>query len=157
MSRFIVRVSAEKKIPVAFKAVCHKAVSATLKRLPKTALKSLGKRRAPHLVSVHLVSSATIRRLNRAYRRKDKPTDVLSFSSLETPFIPTVKSDVGEVFICWTVAKRQAREFEIPLKLEVQRLVIHGILHLFGYDHEKSPQEEKRMFRLQDSIWRSLR
>ncbi len=71
-------------------------------------------------------------------------------------FFPVVKSDLGDVLICWQVAKKQAREDKVTIREELSRLTIHGVLHLFGYDHEISEEEEKKMFRLQDKILKKL-
>jgi len=97
-----------------------------------------------------------MRVLNRQYRQKDKPTDVLSFSRVEfrPPGVPLI--DLGDVLICRSVAVRQAKENGLSLKEELVRLTVHGVLHLFGYDHERSSADEKKMFRLQDRIVYSL-
>ncbi|MBM4304089.1 MAG: rRNA maturation RNase YbeY, partial [Deltaproteobacteria bacterium] len=58
--------------------------------------------------------------------------------------------------ICWNIAKKQARKYDTPLKEELARLTVHGVLHLFGYDHERSPSDEKKMFQLQDKILKKL-
>jgi len=94
--------------------------------------------------------------LNNKYRKKNYPTDVLSFSIFESegPRIPSL--DLGDILICLPVAKKQAREYQESLRHELERLTVHGVLHLFGYDHEKSKKEEKQMFSLQNKILRSL-
>ena len=92
-------------------------------------------------VGVYIVSSQKMRELNRKHRGKDKPTDVLSFPL-------HVKHDIlylGDIFI----NKSEPRE-RFPF------LVVHGFLHLMGYDHEKSPKDEHAMFALQDSILEKL-
>lgn len=80
-------------------------------------------------------------RLNQRYRKKNRPTDVLAFPG------------TGDVTICLRVAKRQAKDAHHSLRKELGVLCVHGILHLFGYDHEKSQREAKRMFRLQNEVW----
>jgi probable rRNA maturation factor len=99
-----------------------------------------------------------IRTLNRDFRKKDKKTDVLSFpifSSLRKEhkeFVPQGLINLGDIFICKEVAAKQAEEFNISLEEEIVHLFIHGLLHLYGYDHEVSPKEEKLMFSLEEKL-----
>ena len=82
-----------------------------------------------------------IHRLNRQYRQKDKPTDVLSFP-LADDLCPAL---LGDVVISVDTATRQAHRRKHSLREEVQILLIHGVLHLLGYDHEVSRSEAIRM------------
>ncbi|MDE3104254.1 MAG: rRNA maturation RNase YbeY [Acidobacteriota bacterium] len=83
-------------------------------------------------VDVLLTSDAAVRRLNRAFRRKDKPTDVLSF-----PAPPEIAAQhAGDLAISLETAARQAGQFGHSLALEVRILLLHGLLHLAGEDHE---------------------
>lgn len=91
-------------------------------------------------ISLVFVGDAKMRALNKKYRGKDKTTDVLSFE------------EVNEVFICLPQAKRQAKLLKTSLKNELTRLLTHGIVHLAGYDHEKSAQEAERMFAIEKKI-----
>jgi len=86
-----------------------------------------------------------MRRLNFHYRGKDKPTDVLSFSLLEGEVISSFSNSValipvalslGDIVISIPTATKQAQEYKVTLGEELLRLLIHGILHLFGYEHE---------------------
>ncbi len=81
-------------------------------------------------VNVVLTTSRDIRALNRRFRSKDEPTDVLSF--------PAIASDgfAGDIVISAEIARRNARELRHAAADEVKILVLHGILHLAGYDHE---------------------
>ena len=88
-------------------------------------------------LSIALVSDREIRSLNRRWRGKDRPTDVLSFP-LEEP------AALGDVVISIETARRQAREGGWPLSAELRRLLAHGILHCRGYDHER-PADARRM------------
>src|SRR5438067_9670811 len=88
-------------------------------------------------VSIALVSDREIRSLNLRWRRKDRPTDVLSFP-LEEP------GNLGDVVISMDTARRQAKEGGWPLAAELRRLLAHGILHCRGYDHE-SAADARRM------------
>lgn len=108
-------------------------------------------------LSIHLVTDKTSHKLNLNYRKKDKPTDVLSFSAIEgskTP-MPGV-TEIGELVISIDTAITQAKQYNWSLEQELKRLVIHGCLHLLGYDHEKVEKsiadkmrrEERRIFRL---------
>jgi probable rRNA maturation factor len=84
------------------------------------------------LVDVLLTSSAEMKSLNRRFRGKDKPTDVLAF-----PAEPAAqKRFAGEIAISAEIAAQNARALRHPLAAEVKVLVLHGILHLRGYDHE---------------------
>jgi probable rRNA maturation factor len=97
-------------------------------------------------LSVSLVGDEEMRRLNRDYRGKDRTTDVLSFSLREGEQ-GDVASALGDVVISLETAARQARERRSSIAREVDRLLVHGILHLAGYDHEVSAHEERRMKR----------
>lgn len=99
-------------------------------------------------VSVHCIGDARMRTLNRQYRGKDKTTDVLSFSTQDTAVVQ-LGHDRGDIFISVPQIRRQAKEYGVPYREEFTRMLIHGILHLFGYDHVKK-NEAKKMFDLQE-------
>jgi len=107
-------------------------------------------------VSLVFCGEKKIKSLNKTYRGKDKKTDVLSFpiySSLRKGhFVPQGLINLGDIFICKEIAKAQAKEFNISLDEEIVHLFIHGLLHLFGYDHEISKKEEKLMFSLEEKL-----
>ncbi|MCB0364734.1 MAG: rRNA maturation RNase YbeY [Bdellovibrionaceae bacterium] len=88
------------------------------------------------------------RALNFQYRKKDYATDVLSFESLDS-------DSFGELVLCLDVVRRQAKEHGLTVREELSYLLLHGFLHLLGYDHEGNETEAQRMFDLQDSIWKS--
>jgi probable rRNA maturation factor len=126
--------------------------------------------RARGVVSVALVSDARVRELNRKYRRRDYPTDVLSFSSGRTPDLkvgptyrgarhaksyvgPSFSSGVqqqylGDIVIARGIARRQAREAGHTELTELRVLALHGLLHLLGYDHERDAGRMARVERL---------
>jgi probable rRNA maturation factor len=106
-------------------------------------------------LSLSLVRDAEIRRLNRAYRGKDRPTDVLSFSLREGEFADVARA-LGDVVISLESARRQGRENGVTLGEEVTRLLVHGILHLVGYDHETSAADERRMKRKEREMLRRI-
>jgi rRNA maturation RNase YbeY len=107
-------------------------------------------------LSVTLVDDAEIHRLNRAYRHIDRPTDVLAFAMREGDGADLYPHLLGDVVISLDTAARQAARRGVPLIDEVRVLLTHGILHLLGYDHERSPAEARRMFRRQRELLRSL-
>ena len=106
-------------------------------------------------LSLSLVSDRAIRALNRDYRGIDSATDVLSFSQIEEagvapPNPQTVTNSagltLGDVVISIDTALRQAREMRTTPASRIRRLLIHGFLHLIGYDHERSSAEARKMF-----------
>ena len=100
-----------------------------------------------------------IRALNRDFRCRDEVTDVLSFSLASDPgFIlpPGETPTLGEVVVSYPRAVAQAAERECPVEEEVARLVVHGMLHLSGYDHE-TPEQETRMRAREDEVLALLR
>jgi probable rRNA maturation factor len=97
-----------------------------------------GENRESESISLAFVSKEEIRKLNKEFRRKDKPTDVLSFDLKEEGYL-------GEIIICPEVVKNNAKKYGVSEKSEIIKVFIHGILHLCGYDHEKNKTEEKKM------------
>ena len=88
--------------------------------------------------SLAVVDEKEIKKLNRLYRKKNEPTDVLSFPFIESSDLEkSQEKDLGEIVIAYDVAKKQADEKGIKLIEEIKILLIHGLLHLFGYDHIK--------------------
>jgi rRNA maturation RNase YbeY len=102
--------------------------------------------RARGEVAVAIVSDAHSRRLNRAYRAIDAPTDVLSFPSRQFPVAGRLAPFLGDIVIASGLAKRQARERGHAPATELRILALHGLLHLLGYDHER-PGDHGRMAR----------
>jgi probable rRNA maturation factor len=91
-----------------------------------------------------------MRRLNRDYREIDKPTDVLSFAYHEGEEAPRPWDEpryLGDVVISVETAERYARELNLGFDREIDHLVIHGALHLAGYDHETDDGEMKKLER----------
>jgi probable rRNA maturation factor len=109
---------------------------------------------APAELSVLLADDPTVRALNRDYRSTDAPTDVLSFAQSEGESFaspPGAVRHVGDVIISMDTAARQARQHRLELQDEVSHLLVHGILHLLGYDHEQ-PDEAQVMRAREDAI-----
>ena len=121
----------------------QKISRALLRRIEKALQNSVPKLKKTE-VSLVFVKTDEIRRLNRSYRKKDKVTDVLSFEMGEGGVL-------GEVVICYEQAKKQAKARGVSTRKETTELIVHGILHLAGYDHE-SEKEEKIMLKLQKKI-----
>jgi probable rRNA maturation factor len=106
------------------------------------------------LVTVLLTTDAAIRGMNRKFRNKNKATDVLSFPA-EGPAAGTGRDRVaGDLAISVTTAMRQAREQGHPLWMEIKVLIVHGLLHLAGYDHET---DKGRMARRERALRAELR
>lgn len=105
-----------------------------------------------HEVSVVLCDGPTIRRLNRQWRGKDRPTDVLSFPqfTLKPGAIPPPGA-VGDIILAVSVARRQARTWPESWDRHFSRLLVHSLLHLMGHDHHR-PGERNRMEREEQRI-----
>jgi probable rRNA maturation factor len=97
-------------------------------------------------VALALVSEPRMRRLNRAHRGKDTATDVLSFADDEREG-PAGPRHLGDIVICVAAAARQARGARHSLTRELQRLALHGYLHLLGHDHEVDGGTMRRLER----------
>ena len=130
------------------------ALAARLSRSARRLLDRLG--RAEAELSVLLVSDPVMRELNHRWRGRDRPTDVLAFAQAEGPLRPPGEL-LGDVVISVDTARRQATERATPLAREGERLLIHGLLHLLGYDHERSAVEARRMQRRERALARWLR
>ncbi len=105
-------------------------------------------------LSLALVGNSEIQRLNARFRSKNYATDVLSFPA-ETD-LPGDVTLLGDVIISVEKAREQAKERERTIEQEMVTLLIHGIVHLLGYDHERSAKDAKIMGRLEKSIYRAL-
>lgn len=118
-------------------------------------------------LSISLVDDAAIQVLNREHRGKDKPTDVLSFPMYEAgeSLLRQAQHDteperlLGDVVISIDTARRQAADYDAPLQNEIYRLLIHGILHVLGHDHEEPAEraameaEERRLAAAVNMPW----
>lgn len=102
------------------------------------------------------VGNPEIRKLNKKFRKKDKETDVLSFPLYEKKYARKGNVFLGDVLISLAYARRQAKNNGVSLKQELLFLMIHGILHLLGYDHEKSLYEAKQMQKMEKQILNKL-
>ncbi|OGZ18680.1 MAG: rRNA maturation RNase YbeY [Candidatus Nealsonbacteria bacterium RBG_13_42_11] len=105
------------------------------KYLKKISEKVLRKEKEKKDLSVALISPGQIKKLNKKYRKKNRPTDILSFSY----------DNYAEIVICPQKVKNNAKKYHSTFKKELSRVLIHGILHLVGYEHEKNPRKKKLM------------
>ncbi len=124
-------------------------LAARLRRAAHRLLRGLRLERAE--LSVLLVSDREMRKLNRDYRGRDRPTDVLAFAQREGPG-GAPDGLLGDVVISVDTARRQAAERRLTLGTEGERLLVHGLLHLLGYDHERSAAEARRMQRRERTL-----
>jgi rRNA maturation RNase YbeY len=157
-------------------------------------------------LSIVIADDGFLHALNREFRGKDRPTDVLSFSQLEDPdrrraalprgadpglaaaarrrrrrgappappptppsvrllarpaqayaLVPTAGTALGDVVISLDTARRQARSLGVAPAARLRTLLVHGLLHLLGYDHERSPAEARRMFARERELAAALR
>ena len=103
-------------------------------------------------VSVNLVGESEIKTLNKKYRHKDETTDVLSFPLNDKPATENGILALGDIFICLSFVKNEAKRDNIDIETKLAQLTVHGFLHLTGYDHEKSKDDADRMFNLEKKI-----
>ena len=89
-------------------------------------------------VCLSFVSDADMRELNRRYRKIDRTTDVLSFAQRDVGDVGIL----GDVVISYDTAVRNSQRFSVTVEREIRRLVVHGILHLLGFDHAEKRQRE---------------
>ena len=134
-------------------------------RMARWATAALGRRASGCELSVRLVGRAESRRLNRRWRQVDKPTNVLSFPApAELPVGLVGRGRVrltqprllGDLVICPQVLRSEALDQGKPLTAHWAHMVVHGMLHLLGYDHELGFQEQQRMERREIRILRQF-
>jgi probable rRNA maturation factor len=133
-----------------------------VRRIERAARALLGALGRPHAtLSLTFVGDRAMRRLNREHRGKDRTTDVLSFPQY-APFAVPRRPRAGEpevllgdVVISLDVARRQAAAYGASLEAEIERLLVHGLLHLVGHDHE-APPERARMRREERRLARAI-
>jgi len=124
-----------------YKAISGQTPSSSfIKKVLKQALNLLNFKKSGFL-SVAVVDKRTIRKLNRKYRKINRPTDVLSFDYRLGEKSKTTGL-FGEVVICWSVIKKQAQFYRIDYRKELARVLIHGLLHLLGYDHRQKKERQ---------------
>ena len=120
----------------------------TIKKIVETALKGLVSADAE--LSILFTDDEAIRELNLTYRSINKPTDVLSFPTNDAVLI-------GDVVVSLETARRQAVEYEATFAEELARLLVHGALHLVGYDHVNGGRQAAKMKKREEEIFKELR
>ena len=111
----------------------------------------------PCEVAVTFTDNEKIRELNAQYRSIDRATDVLSFPLFDEDFEDEEELALGDVVLSLEKAQEQAKEYGHSFEREVAFLVVHSVLHLLGYDHETSEEDEKEMFFRQEEIMKLLK
>lgn len=96
-------------------------------------------------VSVTVVGTARMRALNRRWRKVDKPTDVLSFPLPMRPIQGYTAISLGDIFVCPDVVRAKAKASGTAYRKQMKWTLVHGLLHLAGYDHEKGVTAAKKM------------
>lgn len=117
--------------------VPRRAIQATVRFLQK-------KFKLPETLSIQVVSVSNARKANQNFRHKHYVPDILTFPP-------------NELVLCAAVIRKLSRENQITIKEQYSWLVLHGILHLLGYDHEQGGAKAKKMMDLQDRLFESLR
>ena len=107
-------------------------------------------------MGIILVNDRQIRTYNREYRKKDKPTDVLSFPMREGIGGELHPHFLGDVMISLERSAEEADQYGRSRRAQLLILLIHGTLHLLGYDHERSPKEERRMQRREKLLFKRI-
>ena len=158
MDEIMLRLDFENKqdiVPLTYKLkmLCRRAAKETL---------AYEQYQNPAEVSITFIDDAGIRELNKQFRLIDRATDVLSFplfdyeGESDEPPVDELVGMLGDVVISLETAKRQAEEYGHSLEEEVAFLTVHSMLHLLGYDHETSAEDEKEMFGRQDEIMQRM-
>ena len=103
-------------------------------------------------LSIVIVDDAHIAELNKRYLNRSGPTNVIAFPMRAGDFSHITPHLLGDVVISAETARREAETMETGFSLRVSELLVHGVLHLFGYDHEKSEKESDRMQQKSDEL-----
>jgi probable rRNA maturation factor len=132
---------------------CHAAAAvAFVAGIPEHAL---AKRQGPLLIDILLTDDAEMRELNRDWRGQDKPTNVLSFAALdddESPLPPEpVPVPLGDIAVAFETVEREAKEQKKAFADHLAHMIVHGVLHLLGYDHQDEA-EASVMERLERTV-----
>jgi probable rRNA maturation factor len=131
----------EGKIKLPYKGVTSKTILSYLRKICSfLELKNIA-------ITIIICDNTYIHKINKDFRKKNKPTDVISFSYRENPFPDTNQKmeQLGDIYISIEKALENSIEYKASLNDELKRLLIHGVLHLIGYDHEKSRKDAKIM------------
>lgn len=127
--------------------------AAWLTRPARAAGRILAGRLGIQRIDISLVGTARMRALNRRWRAVDRPTDILSFRGSRQFVWPRATDVEAALVIALPVARREARLRRATLREELTQLVIHGMAHLAGFDHERSRREARRMAAIETRIF----
>jgi probable rRNA maturation factor len=146
------------RMPTPPRTVARRAARAALRSAPaRQALRALAGTARPVELAILLADDALVQRLNRDYRGKDKPTNVLSFPAADGSAIPDGGAPLllGDVVLAGETVSREARAQRKPMAAHLSHLVVHGVLHLLGYDHVRAG-EARRMEALETEVLAGL-
>ncbi len=131
-------------------------------RMNQWAAAALGRKGADREIAVRVVAASESQKLNKLWRGKDKPTNVLSFPAPPALRHPATRREragalpLGDLVICAQVVREEAERYGRKLEAHWAHMVIHGALHLAGYDHERNERERLKMERREISVLKSL-
>ena len=108
-----------------------------------------------HQLNLSFVSSEEMKLLNKTYRNKDKPTNVLSFELPENFPVGDEKTLIGEIALCEEIIYEESKKYKKIFENRLKHMIIHGLLHLIGYDHQDE-EETSKMERLEKEIMNKL-
>ena len=108
-----------------------------------------------HQLNLSFVSSEEMQLLNKTYRNKDKPTNVLSFELPENFPVGDEKTLIGEIALCEEIIYEESKKYKKIFENRLKHMIIHGLLHLIGYDHQDE-EETSKMERLEKEIMNKL-
>ena len=108
-----------------------------------------------HQLNLSFVSSEEMQLLNKTYRNKDKPTNVLSFELPENFPVGDEKTLIGEIALCEEIIHEESKKYKKIFENRLKHMIIHGRLHLIGFDHIKK-EEENKMESIEKKIMKSL-
>lgn len=109
--------------------------------------------RQEEVMEIVFLSRPEIKKLNQQYRKKNRPTDVLSFAGegkADFPLVSRQPKLLGQIAICWPEVAANAANYGILSREELTRVLVHGILHLLGYDHEANSKQARQMAKKQE-------
>lgn len=119
-----------------------------------------GERRPKEIIEIVFLTKREIKKLNQLYRKENRPTDVLSFAKegkVRFPLISGQPKFLGQIAICWPQVMANAKNYSVLPQEELTRVIVHGILHLLGYDHETNREKARRMAKKQgDYVFKAL-
>ena len=145
--------------PADWVALTSAAVEAALAQTPYAGLATGS---ASVEVSLRLTDDAEVHTLNRQYRQKDKPTNVLSFPMVQPDLLDSLANTddgeilLGDIVLAAEACAREAAEKQWPMPAYAQHLIVHGMLHLLGYDHELGETQANAMEALESSACAAL-